>query len=223
MKEAEKRDADFDSFESESVQSSDESSEGYIDDDDDKNDKDGEYEFDPDDEDANEISGSDEDGSNASGAESPFVEDLDDLEDDMELIVEAKKMSAIFEWPVVIDVNLDRKIPLKLKPVEFEPIKDGVIANLSSQFDILDSPYTKSDLKPDLALPKKFESAIMMLEEIHGSVARDDFMQMYEWVLSCRNSDPHFVFNITQLRKVVPEADIHLVCDIYEFLDQEVV
>ena len=222
MKEAETRDVDFDSYESESVQSSDNVSEAYVDDD--ENDKDGEYEFDPEDADENELSGSEQNDSNASGDESPFAEDLDDLEDDMELIVEAKKMSSVFEWPVVIEVNLDRKIPVKLKPAEFEPVKDGIIANISMQFDPPAQNNVKSDaIKPEISLTKKDEISIAMLEELHGTVARDDFMQMHEWFLMCRQQEPSCDITISQLRKVVPEADIHLVCDIYELLHQKYV
>ena len=221
MKEAETEDVDFDSYESESVQSSENISEAYVEED---NDKDGEYEFDPEDADENELSGSEQNDSNASGEESAFAEDLDDLEDDMELIVEAKKMSSVFEWPVVIEVSLDRKIPVKLKPVEFEPIKDGTVLNISNQ---LDKPFVNKHKENaailHCALTKKDEVAILMLEEIHGSVARDDFMQMHDWVCTNRKLDSGFEFTISQLRKIVPEADIHLVCDIYEILNQKMV
>ncbi|KAI8899148.1 hypothetical protein BC833DRAFT_392819 [Globomyces pollinis-pini] len=118
-------------------------------------------------------------------------------------------------WPTVTSVNLDRRLPLKFKRHEFEPLVNGVIGNLSNEYDKWTSEAESAeDTTTDIKLTHEQDTFLLQ----YGFHAKEEFLHLAKIVMPLYSKDPFRHIKFADLRVYAPNIDGLLLYVIYQLL-----
>jgi hypothetical protein len=164
-------------------------------------------------EEENELDSLSDHNTRISDDESILAATLDDLDDVASTVEELRSVLPIGTPAQVI--NLNRRLPIKLKRHEFEPIWDGRLELLQATFE---DSYDFFDAT-NQELPKYSHSesiAVQFLENSHGSIASEDYELIRTQLILSFRLKSKFSFTLSTLRAISPESDLALLFSIYE-------
>ncbi|KAJ3321196.1 hypothetical protein HDV06_004539 [Boothiomyces sp. JEL0866] len=158
------------------------------------------------------------DNTNLSDKDSPLqtgpnsVEDLDETQEFME---EVASKSGPTPWPIAHPVNLDRKLPLKFKRHEFEPIKDGVIGNLSN------IEYVNYTTGGSSSIKMEEDELVSLHFAQYGFHAYEDYQHIKPILDEKYKSNPESMITLEFLRFISPSTDIVVLDAILRLLEKQ--
>ncbi|KAJ3272757.1 hypothetical protein HDV01_005285 [Terramyces sp. JEL0728] len=171
-----------------------------------QSDDDGDYAIDP------------NENTNLSDRESPTQtgpNSVEDFDETQEFIEETLSKSGPTPWPIAHLVNLDRKLPLKFKRHEFEPIKDGILGNLSN-IEYID--YTIGNAS---TAPVEEDELISQHLAQYGFHAMEDYQHIKPILEEKYRLNPETVINLEYLRFISPSTDIVVLDAILRLVEQQ--
>jgi hypothetical protein len=122
-------------------------------------------------------------------------------------------------------INLDRRLPLKLKRHEYEPMWDGKLLLLDAQKETIDLDgllETLEENRMDIPPFSDFEVvALQMLEENHGPIALEDYELIRKRCFELSHENENFEPTLENLRRISIESDLHMLYSIYEIINRK--
>jgi hypothetical protein len=172
--------------------------------------------------------------------EEELQEDLDDIvpedDDDIEIAPEEMEVDkflkthpSVFTTMNVTAVKLDRRLPMKFKRHEFEPLEDAVITNISPASFIpslkrVDTsrtiPPVKNNVVFDIEAISDYEK--MCLEPFFsagGENVRTDYLAFRNMFIDAYNQDPYSYLSISECEVIAPQLEFLFLCTTHRLLE----
>ena len=150
------------------------------------------------------------------------IEELEELEDVATNVVATTYVWEDFSsdleampkpWPTVELVNLDRRLPVKFKRYEYEPLENGSIVNISNCFDDYSNVLNESFQKTVPDWTEQDEEILLPYILHYGPNSRDMYLHMKNLAGLLYNSDSSRYLTLYDLRKLSPDTPLlFLVC-----------